>query len=118
MGIKTFDWSGFEAEDDLTNIRDGYSFISSPNKRLVKDRLYLLQGFMANEATRSFFTRGMNGTVILWRKDRCVEWQKNCKKLLEMLAVLCHILGGQPARGSELATLRWRNSVDEQRGVY
>ena len=32
--------------------------------------------------------------------------------------MLCHILGGQPARGTELATLRWRNSVDEQRGVY
>ena len=38
--------------------------------------------------------------------------------MLEMLAVLCHLLGGQPARASELATLRWRNSVDEQRGVY
>ena len=118
MGIKTFDWSGFEAEDDLTNVREGYSFISSPDNRLVKDRLCLLQGFMANEATKSFFTRGMNGTVILWRKDGCVEWLKRCKKLLEMLAVLCHILGGQPGRGSELATLRWRNSVDEQRGVY
>lgn len=35
-----------------------------------------------------------------------------------MFAVLCHLLGGQPARGTEMATLRWRNSVDEQRGVY
>ena len=32
--------------------------------------------------------------------------------------MLCHILGGQSVRGTELATLRWRNSVDEQRGVY
>jgi hypothetical protein len=118
MGINTFDWSGFEAEDDLTNVRDGYSFVSSPDNRLVKDRLCLLQGFVVNEATRSFFTRRMNGTVILWRRDGCVEWLKRCKKLLEMLAVLCHILGSQPARGSELATLRWRNSVHEQRGAY
>jgi hypothetical protein len=118
MGIKTVDWNVFEAEDDLTNVRDGYSFVSSPNNGLVKDKLCLLQGFMANGATRSFFTRGINGNVILWQKDRCVEWLKRCKKLLEMLAVLCHLLGGQPARGTELATLRWRNSVDEQRGVY
>jgi hypothetical protein len=69
-------------------------------------------------ATKSVFTRGMNETVILWQKERCVEWWKRCKKLLEMLAVLCHLLGGQLARGSELGTLRWRNSVDEQRGVY
>ena len=89
-----------------------------PHNMLVTDRLCLLHGFMANEATRSFFTRGMNGTIILWRKERWVEWMKDCKKLLEMLAVLCHLLGGQPARGSELVTLRWRNSVDEKRGVY
>ena len=35
-----------------------------------------------------------------------------------MLVILCHLLGGQPARSIELAMLRWRNSVDEQRGVY
>ena len=38
--------------------------------------------------------------------------------LLEMLVILCHLLGGQPARASEMATLRWRNSVHEQRGMY
>jgi hypothetical protein len=118
MGIKTVDWRKFEPEDDLTNILDHYSFVTSPNNGLVKDRACLLQGFMANGVTRSFFTRGMNGDVVLWQKKACMEWLKRCKKLLEMLVVLCHLLGGQPARGSELATLRWRNSVDEQRGVY
>jgi hypothetical protein len=117
MGIKTMDWGEFDPEDDLSSVRDGYSFVSAED-RSTKDRLGLLHGFMGNEVTRSFFTRGRNRTAILWRKEHCVEWLKRCKKLLEMLAVLCHILGGQPARGSELATLRWRNSVDEQRGVY
>jgi hypothetical protein len=118
MGVKALNWSQFEAEDDLTNIKDGYSFVLSPKNTLVKDRLCLLHGFMADKGTRSFFTRGMNGIVILWRKKLCVEWLKHCKKLLEMLAVPCHLLGRQPSRGSELATLRWRNSVHEQRGVY
>jgi hypothetical protein len=118
MGIKTVDWTKFEPEDDLTNILDHYSFVTSPNNSLIKDRACLLQGFMANAITRSFFTRGMNGNIVLWEKKACMEWLKRCKMLLEMLAVLCHLLGGQPARASELATLRWRNSVDEQRGVY
>jgi len=115
MGLNDIDWTTFEAEDDLTNIRDGYSFVSLSKK---KDRRRLLRGFMANEATRSFFARGLNGKVILWRKKQCLEWLGRCRKLLEIFAVLCHILGGQPGRGTELATLRWRNSVDEQRGVY
>lgn len=103
MGLNDIDWTTFDAEDDLTNIRDGYSFISLSKK---KDRRRLLCGFMANEATRSFFARGLNGKVILWRKKQCLEWLGCCRKLLEIFAVLCHILGGQPARGTELATLR------------
>jgi hypothetical protein len=117
-GSAKMDWLKFEPEDDLTNIRDGYSFVSSPNSGLSKDKPGLLHGFMANEVTKSFFTRGINGRVVLWRRSQCLEWLGRCRKLLEMLAVLCHILGGQPARGTELATLRWRNGVDEQRGVY
>jgi len=118
MGLNGLDWNMYEAEDDLTNIRDGYSFVSSSNGGFLKDTRWLLHGFMANETTRSFFTKGINGRVILWKKKQCLEWLGRCRKLQETLVVLCHLLGGQPARGSELATLRWRNSVEEQRGVY
>jgi hypothetical protein len=114
-GGKDMDWRTFEAEDDLINTTDTYSFVSLSKK---KDRRRLIREFMANETTRSFFARGINGRVILWRKKHCLEWLGRCRKLLEIFAVLCHILGGQPARGTEMATLRWRNSVDEQRGVY
>ena len=38
-------WSELEAEEDLTNIRDGYSF-ALPNNGLMEDRLCLLYGFM------------------------------------------------------------------------
>lgn len=35
------------------------------------------------------------------------------------LAVLCHITSGQPARATELLSIRHRNSYEgEQRGVY
>jgi hypothetical protein len=121
MGLsvgKEADWKGFEAEDDLTNVRNGYSFLSSRDKRFMEEKSLLLHAFMSNVVTREFFTRGINGEMILWRKDKCTEWLRRCKKLVETLAVLCHLLGGQPARGTELATLRWRNGTDDQRGVY
>jgi hypothetical protein len=93
MGIKTADWKKFEPEDDMSNILEHYSFIISSNNTLIKDRAYLLQGFMINGVIRAFFTRGMNGDMILWERKAYIEWLKRCKKLLEMLIVLCHLLG-------------------------
>jgi len=117
-GMRTMDWSKFEPEDDLTETKDGYSFITAPSNTAIKDKLRLLHLFMDNEATQTYFTKGKNGNRILWKKHECQQWLKRCKKLLEIFSVLCHVLGGQPARGSEFTTLRWRNSVDEDRGVY
>ena len=47
-----------------------------------------------------------------------MKWLKRYKELLEIVSVLVHLLSGQPARSTEMATLRWVNSVYEQRGVY
>jgi len=120
MGIsaaKCGRWEEFDAEDDLSNTNDEYSFISSC-KDISKKRKGLLKAFMANGYTKRFFSKGRNGKTILWNKSNCMEWLKRSKALLEMLAVLCHLPGGQPARGAEMATLRWRNNIHEQRGVY
>jgi len=114
-GIKNWRWDTFEAEDDLSNIKEGYNFIGVS---LKAKRMCLLEGFMENGATKDYFCKGMVGGEILWCKDKVVKWLKRCKKLLRMLMVLCHLLGGQPARSTEMATLRWRNSIHEQRGVY
>jgi len=120
MGIassKCGSWENFDAEDDLANTNDEYSFISSC-KNISKRRKALLKAFMSNGYTKGFFSKGRNGKTILWNKSNCMEWLKRTKTLLEMLVVLCHLLGGQPARGAEMATLRCKNSVHEQRGVY
>ena len=37
-GIKKLSWSTFELEDDLTNIRDRYSFVSSSYDGFFKDK--------------------------------------------------------------------------------
>jgi len=116
-GPKYGKWEDFDAEDDLANCKDKYSFISSC-KNISKRRSTLLKAFMDNGYTRSFFSKGRNGRTILWNKANCMEWLKRSKELLEQLAILCHLLGGQPGRASEFVTARWRNSVHEQRAVY
>src|SRR5271155_3316741 len=66
-GMKTMDWSRFDPEDDLTETKEGYSFVTAPNNTntAVKDKL--LHSFMVNEDTQQFFTKGKIGKRILWR---------------------------------------------------
>jgi len=99
----------------LINDRQSYSFLNS----ILKDRnKSLLNEFLENQITKSFFTKGFNNDQIDWNMKNCLNWLKKSKELLEMLMVLCHLLGGQPARSTEMATIRWINGSQEQRGVY
>jgi len=53
MGIKTVNWTKFELEDDLTNVMNHYSFVTSSNNTLIKDRACLLQAFTSNGVTKA-----------------------------------------------------------------
>ena len=117
-GIRNWNWEQFDAEDDLGDIKDGHSFVTAKDNRCSKQTMALLDGFLSNGITDKHFTRGRAGERILWRRDQCLKWLKETKRLLEKLSVLCHLVGGQPARSVEMATLRVRNSIHEQRGVY
>jgi len=117
MGLKIKQWGQFQPADDMQNEDEGYSFLSTLKDEDLKGGMALADAFISNGITQAFFTKGMN-SVILWNKDNCLTWLRRSKKLLETLAVLCHLLGGQPARATEMCTLRWRNSAHEQRGTY
>ena len=100
---------------EFINDRKGYSVLNSISKDRGKS---LLNEFLENQITKSFFTRGINNDQIDWNMKNCLSWLKKSKGLLEMLMVLCHLLGGQPARSTEMATMRWINGSQQQRGVY
>jgi len=117
MGINVKQWKRFNPTDDMWNEGHGYSFISTLQDQDLRQGKALADAFLSNGITRSFFTKGLN-TRILWQKNNCLTWLKRCKQLSETLVVLCHMLGGQPARAKEISTLRWRNSDSEQRGSY
>jgi len=39
-------------------------------------------------------------------------------RFLELLCLAVHLTGGQPARGSELLSIRWRNGAYQDRNLY
>jgi hypothetical protein len=113
-GLKNWNWKKFEPDDDLNKGDLNYSFVDKP---FEKQRMALLDQFMENNISDKYFIRGRVGNSILWNKENCIAWLKQCKSFLECLAVSCHLEGGQPARGREFTTIRWKNAVDELRGV-
>ena len=113
-GLQEIKWNMFDPEDDLSNCELNYSFV---NDSFEKKRMRLLDQFLDNKATMEYFTRGTDRGNILWNQKNCIAWLKKCKEFLEILAVCCHINGGQPSRGTEFMTTRWKNGTDEMRGV-
>ena len=54
-----------------------------------------------------------------WRMERVYEYGKAMKAFREQLLVLMHMSGGQPARGTELVTVQYKNGVDgDVRGLF
>jgi len=113
-GLKGTNWKMFDPEDDLSNCDLNYSFV---NKAFDGKRMNLLTQFLENQVTDKYFTKGKVGDDTLWNKKAVMAWLKDCKKLLQHFAVSCHVEGGQPSRGREFTTVRWKNGCDEMRGV-
>jgi len=114
-GVKPLNWKMFDPEDDLGSTDLNYSFV---NKPFHAKRMALVNQFLGNRVTDEYFTRGRVEGNVLWNKENVLAWLKKCKKLLQYLAISCHLEGGQPSRGREFVTIRWKNGSDEQRGVF
>jgi hypothetical protein len=56
---------------------------------------------------------------IVWKRKRIEKYARAMRAFREHLAALVHMTGGQPARGTELVTVEYKNSVEsELRGVF
>jgi hypothetical protein len=43
---------------------------------------------------------------------------RHIQRFLELLSLAVHVAGGQPARGPELLSIRWRNGLLQDRNLY
>jgi len=91
---------GFSIMDELSNgLRGGYRYmldlvkLATPDKRLLK----------ADDE---------------WDRKRVLEYLGKKERFLELLMLAMHMTGGQPARGSELGSIKFRNSMLTTRNVF
>lgn len=97
-------------KDDPSNREVNHSFLRDPENQAVlgdKER-HLLHQIRSNPRLARRFLMG--GDSHSWDQGAVLSYVQQASAFLRSLLLLIHMTGGQPARGSELLVLRWRNS--------
>ena len=53
-----------------------------------------------------------------WHTRRVKEYLREIDKFRELLLFCMHITGGQPARGPEILSLRYKNGFSQDRNIF
>lgn len=122
------DWS--RLVDNAAEQQVGWSFIQDPRNKgatsvedpkhwlseRISDEKRLQQQFVDTRASRASFAQG--GGVV-WVKDRLRAYGEAMKTSRQSLAALVHMTGGAPPRGSELVSIKFKNSANsDSRGIF
>lgn len=105
--------------DDMTSRGNGQSFIVDVRnaKALHQSRRAIPLRISANPALAApLFAQVDNQHV--YRSGGIQAYYKHAQAFLDLLMVVIHLTSGQPARGSELLTLRYANSATSLRNFY
>jgi len=116
--FEEFGFTSAKVVDALRNRKIKYSFIDNAENGFVKFKDKLLQTLLDDPLIGPQFVKRVRGGRVEWNKDGCKRWLKRTKAFLETMAVLIHILYGQPARAEELATVMIKNHINAMRGIY
>ena len=99
-------------KDDVTFTKRGMSFINHEQNGLSNKQEWLLRRFVS-EPSRWKLRR--NGR---WMKREVRRYLRTIDRLRELLLLSIHACGGQPARGSEITAIRFRNGFMQDRNVF
>jgi hypothetical protein len=120
-------------QDDVTILHRGVSFLSPARLQegekwmlkqlasvLAAQRLYKQRGSMLAREAESEGESGERDSSmpVQWRLQEVRRHMRHIERFLELLCLAVHIAGGQPARGPELLSVRWRNGVLQDRNLY
>jgi len=99
-------------EDDVTFTKRGISFVSKSSNGLADGLDWMLKGMRRCEMGRKMRVDG------IWNARRVRRYLRTVDRFLELLLFCTHTTGGQPARGTEVTTARFRNGCFQDRNVF
>jgi len=98
-----------ELEDNAAKSEPGWLFIKDErNYWSVDGSRWLMDRVVNDDALQNDWLRGKDG--LRWKMDRVWAYMEAVAYFMELLLVLMHITGGQPARSTELLSIRYRNT--------
>jgi superfamily II DNA helicase RecQ len=119
-------------QDDVTIVQRGVSFLSP--SRLQEAEQWMLKQMASVPAARCLYKqqgsaverdRGNeqeqesdSSRPVLWRPQEVRRHLRHIERFLDLLSLAVHVAGGQPARGPELLSIRWRNGLLQDRNLY
>jgi hypothetical protein len=106
-----------ELRDDPTNNQRGWNFLRNAATKAaleIPGERWLLDRVLEADWLREEFVevrRVGEADEVLWRNEPVDEYLRQVDRFLQRLLLLVHITGGQPARATELLSLRHRNTI-------
>ena len=113
--------------DNPAELRAGWSFLQDPRNTFggVKGDCWLSQRIIHEKRLRKDFVDreasdlSPGGRGVAWAIKRVQQYEKALRRFREHLLVAVHMTGGQPARGTELVTVTYKNMPNGQsRGIF
>jgi superfamily II DNA helicase RecQ len=99
--------------DDISLEQRGVSFVQHPDNGLADKLKWMLTKSEKPEHRRDFYSR--NGK---WNKNCVKRYLRAAERFKILLLVCVHITSGQPGRGSEITTMRFKNGLLQDRNIY
>lgn len=99
--------------DDPTNNTRNWSFLNDPRNEveLVHRGDWLLNRVLDAEPLQRQFVNVSNSGRVIWKAPEAKKYLARVDAFLERLLLLVHLTSGQPARGTELVGLRYKNTM-------
>ena len=99
-------------EDDVTFTKRGISFLTNRANGLEDKRQWMLQQALTHPDGKKLRRGGR------WSAMPVKRYLRQVDRFRELLLFCVHVTGGQPARGSEITTVRFRNGFLQDRNVF
>lgn len=122
--LPPIDWSS--VVDNPAELKLGWNFLKDTRNTFggvvgnewLSRRVAQEKGLRA-QFIRSRATGASSSDSAMWKRKRVEKYARAMRSFRSHFAVLVHMTGGQPARGTELVTIEYQNSIEsESRGVF
>jgi hypothetical protein len=99
-------------QDDVTWTKRGVSFVDNANNGLQDKREWMIKRVLADVRGKRMRKQGE------WSRLEVRKYLRKVDRFRELLLFCIHVTGGQPARGTEITSIRFRNGFQQDRNIF